>query len=268
MSPDTLVVIPCYNEAARLPLQSFDRFLAQTTGVGFLMVNDGSHDDTLGLLQRFAEGYRGRVEVLDLQPNSGKAEAVRRGLLQAIDRGARFTGFWDADLATPLETILEFRSVLVERPEVDWVLGARVRLLGRRIDRRTVRHWFGRVFATIASLALGIAVYDTQCGAKLFRRDQALSLSLREPFASRWFFDVELIGRFLNLRRESGERTPEARIVELPLQTWIDVAGSKLGAIDFVRAAWELAGIWFRLRTGGRKQEVVRGSEAAIKSEE
>ena len=244
---DTLVVIPCYNEAGRIPVQEFERFLGDRPEIGFVMVNDGSRDDTLAVLRGMAERHPGRVEVLDLQPNGGKAEAVRRGLLFAMERAPRYTGFWDADLATPLSSVMEFREVMERRPDVDWVLGARVRLLGRRIDRRTVRHWMGRIFATFASLALGIAVYDTQCGAKLFRRDQSLAQVLKEPFPSRWVFDVELIGRYVNLR---GLKDPAAggRIVEVPLQAWIDVAGSKLSPLDFIRASWELGGIWWRLR--------------------
>ncbi|HKP49129.1 MAG TPA: glycosyltransferase [Gemmatimonadales bacterium] len=249
---DTLVVIPCYNEAGRLPVQEFERFLAGTSQVGFVLVNDGSRDETLKTLNEIAGRHPGRVDVLDLQPNSGKSEAVRRGILFACERNPRYTGFWDADLATPLSSIMEFRDVLETRPEVDWAIGARVRLLGRRVDRKAVRHWLGRVFATLASFILKIAVYDTQCGAKLFRRDQALALSLKESFPSRWFFDVELIGRFLNLWRDAGDPHPEHRIVEVPLQTWIDVAGSKLHALDFVRASWELGGIWWRLSSGSR----------------
>ena len=246
---DSLVVIPCYNEADRLRVLEFEHFLANTPEVGFVMVNDGSRDETLPVLRGMAERHPGRVEVLDLQPNGGKAEAVRRGMLFAMERNPRYTGFWDADLATPLSSIVEFLAVLERRPSVDWVMGARVRLLGRRVDRHTVRHWLGRIFATLASFAIGIPVYDTQCGAKLFRSDQALALTLKEPFASRWFFDVELIGRFVNLRRQAGDHRPEHRIVEVPLETWIDVAGSKLRPLDFARAFWELGGICWRLRT-------------------
>jgi glycosyltransferase involved in cell wall biosynthesis len=246
---DTLVVIPCYNEAGRFPVPEFERFLAQVPEVGFVLVNDGSRDETLRILRDVEARHRGNVDVVDLQPNGGKAEAVRRGMQFAMERNPRYIGFWDADLATPLASIVEFRNVLESRPQVDWVIGARVRLLGRRVDRKTLRHWLGRVFATLASLILRIAVYDTQCGAKLFRRNQALTLALKEPFASRWFFDVEMIGRFVNLLRGAGDPHPENRIVEVPLQTWIDVAGSKLRPLDFLRAIWELAGIWLRLRS-------------------
>lgn len=255
-APETVLVVPCYNEAARLSVEAFDRFLGSNPRVGFLLVNDGSRDDTLQVLRAIAARHRdGVVEVLDLGRNRGKAEAVRLGLLHSLERSSTFVGFWDADLATPLEAVIDFRGLLFDRPALDWVIGARVKLLGRRIDRQALRHYLGRVFATAASLTLGIAVYDTQCGAKLFRRTPVLEAVLQESFASRWVFDVELIGRYLNAWRRQGDAIPEARIMEYPLHCWQDVRGSKVSPTDFFRAFLELVGIAIRLRRDARKPE-------------
>ena len=259
-APETVLVVPCYNEAARLPMEAFDRFLGSYPRVGFLLVNDGSSDDTLQVLQAIAARHRdGVVEVLDLGSNRGKAEAVRLGLLRALQRGSTFVGFWDADLATPLEAIIDFRGLLFDRPTLDWIIGARVKLLGRRIDRQALRHYLGRVFATAASLTLGIAVYDTQCGAKLFRRNPVLEAVLQEPFGSRWVFDVELIGRYLTAWRQQGEAAPEERIFEFPLHSWQDVRGSKVKPADFFRAFLELVGIAIGLRRNARRSVPGRG---------
>jgi glycosyltransferase involved in cell wall biosynthesis len=254
--PETLIVVPCYNEALRLPSDVFDAFLDAEPRVGFLLVDDGSRDGTLELMRAIAGRQReGRVEVLELHMNQGKAEAVRLGLIRAITHGCTYTGFWDADLATPLDAIVEFRELLKQRPDLDWVIGARVKLLGRRIDRQAARHYLGRVFATAASIALGIPVYDTQCGAKLFRCNSALESVLRERFGSRWVFDVELIGRYLNVWRARGEAHPEMRIFEYPLHAWSHIGDSKIGPGDFFRSFVELALITLRLR---RERHLVR----------
>ena len=186
------IVVPCFNEASRLQADAFRTFCARTPGVDFLFVNDGSTDATLERLRELERALPGRVAVLDLARNSGKAEAVRLGMLAALKAGAAAAGYWDADLATPLEEIPRFQAVLAERPQVDLVMGARVQLLGRTVRRSAMRHYLGRVFATAVSQVLRLAVYDTQCGAKLLRNRPELAPVFDEPFCVNWTFDVEL----------------------------------------------------------------------------
>lgn len=242
------VVIPCYNEAARLPLADFEIFLANEacSNIHLLFVNDGSTDSTLDLLRDLSARFPGRAACLDQQPNRGKAEAVRRGMLHAITEGdSEFTGFWDADLATPLQQIPALLASLQGDPSLTMVFGARVKLLGRNIQRHLLRHYLGRCFATTVSLLLQLPIYDTQCGAKLFRITPELRQILAEPFHSRWIFDVEILARFLALHK--GDTHPlRNEIYEYPLPVWTDVAGSKVGSLDFFRAFGELAAIYFR----------------------
>ena len=236
------VVIPCYNEARRLRTDAFAEFFAspQSRDIHLLFVNDGSRDATLSVLQAMRSRFPGRMTVLDKQPNGGKAEAVRHGMLHAIGAGgAAITGFWDADLATPLAQIPDLAQVLIEHPGLAMVFGARVRLLGRAIHRQPLRHYLGRCFATTASLLLRLPIYDTQCGAKLFRVTPELAAALAEPFQSRWIFDVELLARFLSMRR-GQPHTLREQIYEYPLPEWTDVAGSKVTSADFFRAFAEL----------------------------
>ncbi len=181
-----------------------------------------------------------KFSVLNFEQNQGKAEAVRRGMLGALDSHADYVGFWDADLATPLDTIPQFLDLAESRPELEIIMGSRVKLLGRKIERRTARHYIGRAFATATSMILGLAVYDTQCGAKLFRASSSLKALFAQPFVSRWIFDVEIIARLIQARRGKQLPQPEQVIYEFPLTEWRDVPGSKLGYGDFTRAAWEL----------------------------
>jgi len=228
------VVVPCYNEAERFDSAAFERALAENRDLAFVLVNDGSTDDTAAALHRLAFRNAARIKVLDKPKNEGKAEAVRQGMLEAFDQGADLAGYWDADLATPLDAITEFAAALDTAPEIDIVLGARFAILGHEIERSAIRHYAGRVFATLASVALGLTVYDTQCGAKLFRCNEATRVLFGQPFGSRWVFDVELLARYL-----AGGSEPSG-IREIPLARWSDVAGSKVKPADFARGVVEL----------------------------
>ena len=229
-----ILVIPCFNEEHRLPV---DKLRAFRDG-SILFVNDGSTDGTLGLLESLRDEDPSRFSILNIETNSGKAEAVRRGIVAAMERQPEFVGFWDADLATPLSEIPDFLEVFASKPQIEMVFAARVRLLGRSITRNPSRHYFGRVGATLISSSLGLAVYDTQCGAKMFSVNDSMRQVFAEPFLSRWIFDVEIIARFVRLR---GRDAAAGAIYELPIKIWHDVKGSKVKSTDFIRA---LADLW------------------------
>jgi dolichyl-phosphate beta-glucosyltransferase len=244
-----IIVIPCYNEAQRLQIHKFKDDVCDGHDQRFLFVNDGSTDGTLNVLQTICNEDPQRYAICNLPRNVGKAEAVRRGVLRAFDAEPDYVGYWDADLATPLETIPIFCELLDARPDLEIVFGARVRLLGRVIARSALRHYLGRMFATAASVVLGIGVYDTQCGAKLFRACPAIRSLFEEPFLTRWLFDVEILARLIHMRRVAGFPPVEEVIYEFPLDEWQDVAGSKVKAPDFAKAFFGLAKIyWHYLR--------------------
>ncbi|HUP63180.1 MAG TPA: glycosyltransferase [Thermoanaerobaculia bacterium] len=232
-----ILVIPCYNEEHRLPIDELRAFRPGGARVEILFVNDGSTDGTLRVLESLRAEDSSLFSVLNLDRNRGKAEAVRRGILAALDRGPDFVGFWDADLATPLSELPGFLDVFAANPNIEMVFAARVRLLGRSISRKPSRHYVGRVGATLISSSLGLAVYDTQCGAKLFRAGDAMREIFAEPFLSRWIFDVEIIARFV---RRRGREAAANAIYELPINVWHDVKGSKVKSTDFLRALRDL----------------------------
>ena len=249
----TIVVVPCFDEEKRLPVADFESFLEGDPCTGFVLVNDGSRDATLELLESLKRGAPDRVHILDLPRNGGKAEAVRRGLLAAFELEAEFAGYWDADLATPLREVPEFCRILEADPGLLLVMGARVRLMGWAIERSAVRHYTGRVAATAISLALSLPVHDTQCGAKMLRVTPETQALFQEPFHSRWLFDVELIARLLRSRRDSRAGSASSAIREHPLPEWRDAPGSKIRPRDYLRSGVDLLRIWNRyLRGGGR----------------
>lgn len=241
-APATLVV-PCYNEEHRLPRETFLDFADKWSDGRLLFVDDGSRDGTRAVLDGLRRRAPDRIDVLGLDRNAGKAEAVRHGILAALARDAGIVGFWDADLSTPLEALPLLEAVLRERPLVEIVLGARVRLLGREVRRNPARHYLGRVFATFVALTLALEVYDSQCGAKLFRATPDVRAVFARPFLSRWIFDVEILARFAALKRARGVASIEDFVVEVPLPAWHDVKGSKLRTRDFATALLDLARI-------------------------
>lgn len=254
-----VIVVPCFNEAQRLDLTCFRQFAGAARPVKFLMVNDGSTDGTLEMLERLRFGNRTSFELHDLPQNSGKAEAVRQGMLKAWDSEAEYIGYWDADLATPLEQIADFCRLLDQKPHIDAVFGSRIAMPGRTIVRRKTRRLLGRLFNSIISAALGMQVHDTQCGAKLFRATDEMKAVFAQPFTVGWIFDVEILARLIAARR--GTPLPPVRdlVYEQPLDYWVEVPGSKLRAQDFLKAIGETAGIYWRyLRPGLSRGQVIR----------
>ena len=221
-----------------------------TSSIGIVVaaafVNDGSTDKTLELLQRLqAAAPVHQATVLNLEKNQGKAEATRLGMLQAC-RSSQICGFWDGDLATPLSAINQFLGVFESKPHIDIIFGARVALLGRNIKRNLPRHYLGRVFATLASNVLDLPIYDSQCGAKLFRTGDELSLVLSRPFMNKWIFDVEILACYVGLRKAAAATKPQLEdcLYEYPLEEWRDIAGSKLNLLDKVRGLTGLYMVW------------------------
>jgi glycosyltransferase involved in cell wall biosynthesis len=250
-----IIVVPCYNEAKRLDVGKFEAFLKQGHNVRFLFVNDGSTDHTSQVLETLCRSHPDRFDVYHLPRNMGKAEAVRLGLLKAFESCPDYAGFWDADLATPLDTIPSFCDLLDRKPGIEIVFGSRVQLLGRSIERKMMRHYVGRAFATMVALILNLKVYDTQCGAKLFKRSDGVIALFQEIFVTRWLMDVEIIARLIQIRRGTDLPPAEAVIYEVPLSEWRDVRGSKLKYSDFLKAMFEMVSI--RRRYVKRKARVL-----------
>jgi len=239
-SPNLVLVVPCFNEERRLEPQAFLGFAASRPRVRMVFVDDGSTDRTPAVVDGLKASAPDSVDVIHLQVNQGKAAAVREGILAGLRLRPDLVGFWDADLSTPLGAVDDFLALAAKRPDIDIILGSRVMLMGRDVRREAWRHYLGRVFATGVSLSLGLPVYDTQCGAKVFRANEATAAVFAQPFHSPWIFDVEVLARYLALPAGSAEPARRDRIYELAVPVWHHVPGSKLRWTDFFRAAYEL----------------------------
>lgn len=244
------IVIPCYNEEKRIDQGAFTK-AASDPDLRFVFVDDGSTDETQTVLYDICEDPT-VGEVLVLARNEGKAEAVRQGVLHAAGLGSEYVGYWDADLATPLDEIPRFVEVLDRQDEIDIVLGSRVNLLGRDVHRKLIRHYIGRVFASMVAAGLSLPVYDSQCGAKLFRsRPETMSL-FAEPFYAKWIFDAEILARAIDRHEVDGIEQVKGSTYELPLRQWFDVEGSALRFRDLFTAGRDWVRVFGRHKIMGR----------------
>lgn len=253
----TAIIVPCYNEELRLNVREFIVSARTNTNLSYFFVNDGSTDETQEKLNELLRLNPEQFLVFNLKKNYGKAEAVRRGFLEAMESNFSYIGYWDADLSTPLSSVNSFYNTIHNTDKLI-VLGSRVKLLGRKIERKPLRHYLGRLFATCVSLILQLEVYDTQCGAKLFRNSEQLKSVFSTPFTVKWTFDVEILARLTRSAMITSGVSLENLAVEYPLEEWRDVPGSKVKARDFFVAAVELVKIFlflhsFKLKTRIRK---------------
>ena len=221
------IVIPCYNEESRLPI---DVIVNYSKKYIFVLVDDGSTDKTKEKINSIRSQS---IHTLILNKNVGKAEAIRAGINFINENNAfeniQWVGYLDADLATPLEEVeLLFKFKEIFYPNAIAVWGSRWSRLGGEIARKNSRHYSGRIFATLAFIITGIKTYDSQCGAKFFHKT-IINSFITESFLTRWLFDIEIYFRIL-------EKEPSRiiNIVEYPLSKWTDIEGSKVNLTEML----------------------------------
>jgi dolichyl-phosphate beta-glucosyltransferase len=240
------VVIPAYNEEARLPKTLF-RVASYLRSRGIhaeiLVVDDGSTDGTAAAAEQFLGSTMGRV--LRNGTNRGKGFSVRRGVLEA--RGERVL-MTDADLSTPIEE-LETLERALDLDHAAVAMGSR-NLHGSRIEvsQGPLRRLMGRVFNGLIRSLAGLPFRDTQCGFKLMDRSRTLPL-FRLMVVDRFAFDVELAF----LCRRQGLDVREVAV------SWSDTPGSKVHMLkdppqmlrDVIRIRWRAAADHYPMPGGG-----------------
>ena len=240
------IIIPCYNEANRIPQKEFIDYASNNHHVHFLFVNDCSTDNTEDVLRALVSKNKDQFDLLSLEKNRGKSRAIAAGVSKVLlDDSVKLIGFFDADLATPLSEIDVLSQAFQDR-KMHFAFCSRIRRLGSSVDRTLKRHLIGRVFATAASTILELPVYDTQCGAKLFSREAA-EVAFRDEFVSRWFFDVEIFHR---LHKHFGDDFLNVSL-EVPVREWKEIEGSKISFMDMINTPFEL----LKIKKSFKKQQ-------------
>jgi len=226
------IVIPAHNEEARLGamLTPYLEFFAPRYGgeVELIVVANGSTDRTAQVAETFAQ-HCPQLRVLVDPARIGKGGAIMLGARAA--RGD-LIGFVDADGSTPPEAFQELVDRIGDAGTIiasRWMPGAQV-----SPAQPQARRIASRLFNLLVRLLFRIRIHDTQCGAKLVRREYMLA-ALPQIGITHWAFDVDLL---FQLRRVG------ARIVETPT-VWRDVSGSR---VHIVRSSLEMFVAMVRLR--------------------
>lgn len=217
------LVIPCFRESGRI-----EPFLRELCGLiqaralpcRVLVVDDGSGESEQAGLSGLIATIRGQYDfllpLLGLPENLGKGGAIYAGWQSQGTED--WLAFADADGSTSGTEICRLMSLIAARPKtLDAVIASRILMLGKRVERSAVRHYTGRIYATISSLMTGLSIYDSQCGCK-FVRKAAFQKVLPLLEEKRFGFDMELLSLLL---------LHGAQIEEVPVN-WTDTPGSKV----------------------------------------
>ena len=226
------IIIPAYNESERITatLESVAAYARQQQwDVEVLVVNDGSRDNTVAVVEQLARAHP-FIRIIENPGNRGKGYSVRNGMLQS--RGEILL-FSDADLSSPIEEAPKLFEALATGADV--AIGSRWLRAELQSQRQPLmRQIYGRMFNVALRVLLGLNFRDTQCGFKAFRREAAQRIFPLQKI-ERWGFDPEI----LFLARKLGFRT-----VEVPVR-WAHSAGTRLHPLrDGMRMVWEI----FRVR--------------------
>lgn len=233
------IIIPCYNEAERLPTEAFLTFLKNSPEAKICFVNDASSDNTQSVLAAIQNHFPNRITILKNDHNLGKAGSVRKGVLHVLDVANEMNlAYLDADLATSLEECYSYLQYLKNGKR--FVFASRILKIGSTVDRKFSRFLAGRIIATFISSILDIKVYDTQCGCKVFNAEVG-KIAFKDPFISKWLFDVELFSRLL---KHYGKEEALNLMDEVPVKKWVDQGESKVKMTYFFKLWSDLFKIW------------------------
>jgi dolichyl-phosphate beta-glucosyltransferase len=218
------LIVPCFNEEHRwddLYHQELLKIMSRCN-IGVIYINDGSTDKTSQLIKglKVSEHF----EDLHLSSNQGKGNAIRMGLLHAVRSfpSAEFFGYVDSDGAFSLKDISNACKYFMQTSD-DVLIGARVQLAGSQVERTPIRHIVGRSIATLLNvLILETTIYDPQSGLKIIRKSDHFQESISNSFATKWFFDCELLLRM----NAFGKHEIQTR--EFALTSWKEVEAGHL----------------------------------------
>ena len=231
LPPTYSIVIPAYNESARLgaTLQSVLSYVhSQGWDAEVIVVNDGSRDNTAEIVRSFAANDP-ILRLVENPGNRGKGYSVRNGMLNARGRVVLFS---DADLSSPIEEAPKLFAALEDGADI--AIGSRWLRAETQTQRQPLhRQIFGRIFNLLLRITLGLQFKDTQCGFKAFKQPAVQTIFPLQKI-ERWGFDPEI----LFLARKFGFKVKEVPVA------WGHSGGTRINPlIDGSRMVQEMAHI-------------------------
>jgi dolichyl-phosphate beta-glucosyltransferase len=237
------MIVPCFNEEKRINLDYWNK-LSEIPNVHWIFVNDGSSDGTKSLLNQIKNS-----SVINLESNSGKAEAIRKGILETFNKNQSEIfqfGYLDADSAFEIEDVKNVIKLSFSKESTyDSYWGSRVALSGRNITRNDLRHILSRILITIFGYRMGNLPYDPQTGFKVFKFNNEQMAIFDKNFKTKWFVDLEILLRFKVLNGK------DMKTWEEPVNTWKDIEGSKIRGLEIITVFRDLIKILIIIRKAG-----------------
>jgi dolichyl-phosphate beta-glucosyltransferase len=236
LAPTYSIVIPAYNESARLgaTLEKVLRYIAQQRwDAEVILINDGSRDSTAQIARDFA-ALNPLLRVVENLGNRGKGYSVRNGMLNARGQTVVFS---DADLSSPIEEMPKLLQTLADGADI--AIGSRWLQAETQTQRQPLhRQLFGRVFNLLLRIILGLKFKDTQCGFKAFKQSAVQAIFPLQRI-ERWGFDPEI----LFLARKFNFKVQEVAVA------WGHSGGTRIHPlVDGSRMFWEMLRIrWYDL---------------------
>jgi len=250
--PQHSIVIPAYNEAARITnaLEAVVRCIRQHQwSAEVVVVDDGSRDRTAELVRAFAASAP-EVRLLQNPGNRGKGYSVRNGILHSFGEVVMFT---DADLSAPIEEAEDLFAAIAGGADI--AIGSRWLERARQTIRQPLyRQFFGRCFNAVTRMVMGLPYADTQCGFKAFTRSAAQTIFQLQTI-ERWGFDPEIL--FIAIKRGY-------KIVEVPV-SWAHDERTRISYLkDGIRMLEDIAIVRWNALLGRYNKQVERIDRAGL----
>jgi dolichyl-phosphate beta-glucosyltransferase len=251
LEPTYSIVIPAYNESARLgaTLEKVLSYIhSQQWSAEVIVVNDGSRDNTADIAKSFAQKDPA-LRLVENPGNRGKGYSVRNGMLHAHGRVVLFS---DADLSSPIEEAPKLFAALEQGADI--AIGSRWLRAETQTQRQPLhRQLFGRIFNLALRLTLGLKFADTQCGFKAFKQPAVQAIFPLQKI-ERWGFDPEIL--FL-------ARKFKFKVQEVPV-AWAHREGTSINPlVDGSRMVLEMLHIRWNNLTGKYNAEAAPAAQPA-----